>query len=153
MMKIVRLSAEQAEKNFNTLTDFYYKNSKACSCMESFAREDAEAKINSMIAHIGDGSAIVYGCLDDDELLGYIWAYRISFRDEDRVYVSEVHVSEKCRGQGTGHLLLAAVEDEARELGVPALYIHTEADNSGAIRLYEREGYRMERVQMRKPLN
>ena len=152
-MKIKKFSADVAEKNFATLTDYYYKNSKACSCMESFVREDAEAKIKSMIAHIADGSAIVYGCLDGDELLGYIWAYRISFRDEDRVYVSEVHVSEKCRGQGIGHLLLAAVEAEAREMGVPALSIHAEADNAGAIRLYEREGYRMERVQLRKPLN
>lgn len=152
-MKIKKFSADVAEKNFATLTDYYYKNSKACSCMDSFVREDAEAKIKSMIAHIADGSAIVYGCLDGDELLGYIWAYRISFRDEDRVYVSEVHVSEKCRGQGMGHLLLAAVEAEAREMGVPALYIHAEADNAGAIRLYEREGYRMERVQLRKPLN
>lgn len=152
-MKIKKFSADVAEKNFATLTDYYYKNSKACSCMDSFVREDAEAKIKSMIAHIADGSAIVYGCLDGDELLGYIWAYRISFRDEDRVYVSEVHVSEKCRGQGMGHLLLAAVEAEAREMGVPALSIHAEADNAGAIRLYEREGYRMERVQLRKPLN
>ena len=152
-MEIKKLSAELAEKNFATLTDYYYKNSKACSCMESVAIEDAEAKIKSMIAHIADGSAIVYGCFDGEELLGYIWAYRISFRDEDRVYVSEVHVSEKCRGQGMGHLLLAAVEAEARGMGVHALYIHTEADNAGAIRLYEREGYRMERVQLRKPLN
>ena len=152
-MEIKKLSAEITEKHFATLTDFYYKNSKACSCMESFVRKDAEIKIRSMITHIDDGSAIVYGCLDGDKILGYIWAYRISFRDEDRVYVSEVHVSEKCRGQGMGHLLLAAVEDEAREMGVSALYIHTEADNTGAIRLYEREGYRMERVQLRKPLN
>lgn len=152
-MRIEKLSAELAEQNFDILAEFYYKNSKACSCMESFVREDAEAKIRSMIAHIQDGSAIVYGCIDNAGLIGYIWAYKISFRDEDRVYVSEVHVSEKCRGQGIGHLLLNAVEEEARKLKVPALYIHTEADNSGAIKLYESEGYRMERVQMRKPLN
>lgn len=151
-MRIDKLSAEQAQRYFETLTDFYYSNSKACSCMESFAREDAEAKIKSMIAHIRDGSAIVFGCLDNEELVGYIWAYRISFRDEDRVYVSEVHVAEKCRAQGIGHLLLTAVECEAREIGVPALYIHAEADNTGAIRLYEREGYKKERIQLRKAL-
>lgn len=152
-MKIEKLSAVQAEQNFETLTDFYYKNSKACSCMDSFTREDAEAKIKSMTAHIADGSAIVYGGFDGDKLAAYIWAYRISFRDEDRVYVSEVHVADEYRGQGIGHILLTAVEDEARKLGVSAMYIHTEADNAGAIRLYEREGYRMERVQMRKPLD
>ncbi|MCF0137044.1 MAG: GNAT family N-acetyltransferase [Oscillospiraceae bacterium] len=152
-MEIEKLGAERAESFFETLTDYYYANSIKCSCLESFTRSDAENKIRSMISHIADGSAIVYGSIGDGELLGYIWAYRISFRDEDRVYVSEVHVSEKCRGQGTGHQLLAAVEEEARKMKVPALYIHTEADNSGAIKLYEREGYRMERVQMRKPLD
>lgn len=153
MIVVNRLSTEQAERNFEVLTDFYYKNSKACSSMESFIREDAEAKIESMIAHIKDNTAIVFGGFDNDELVGYIWAYRIKFRDEDRVYVSEVHVSEKCRGQGLGHLLLSAVEEEARKIeGVTALYIHTEADNAGAIRLYERENYQMERVQMRKAL-
>ena len=152
-MEIKTLSAELAEKHFETLTEFYYKNSKACSSMESFVLEDAEVKIEFMIAHIRDNTAIVFGAFDNDELVGYLWAYRIKFRDEDRVYVSEIHVAEKCRGQGLGHLLLNAVEEESRKIGeVTALYIHTEAGNAGAIRLYESEGYRMERVQMRKAL-
>lgn len=151
-MEIKTLSAELAEKHFETLTEFYSINSRACSCMESFTREDAEAKIKSMVAHITGGSAIVFGSFEGEKLVGYIWAYEIKFRDEDRVYVSEIHVAEKWRGRGIGHLLLAAVEDIARERGIPALYIHTEADNAGAIRLYEREGYCMERVQLRKSL-
>lgn len=153
-MKIEKLTYNVAKENRETLVNFYYKNSKDCCFMESFRWEDAEAKIDSMLAHMQDGSAKVYGCLQEGALLGYLWAYRISFRDEDRVYVSEVHVAESQRGAGIGRLLLAAVEEDARTMeGVTALYLHTEATNEGAIRLYEKEGYRLERVQMRKALN
>lgn len=142
----------EAEENFHKLTEYYYHNSRACSCMEHFAFPEAEDKIRSMIGHLQDGSAIVYGCFDDSELFGYLWAYEICFREERRIYVSEVHIEGRYRGQGFGTMLLQAVEAEAKERKVPALYIHAEADNTGAIRLYERFGFSMERVQLRKSL-
>ena len=143
----------EAEANFRTLTEYYFTNSRACSCLEHFTMEEAEAKIRSMIAHMADGSAIVYGVFDGQTVLGYLWAYEVQFREERRVYVSEVHVDQSLRGQGFGMLLLEAAETEARNRGIPALYIHTEANNTGAIRLYERFGFRMERVQLRKALD
>ena len=113
---------------------------------------EAEAKIRSMITHMADGSAIVYGVFDGEVLQGYLWAYEVQFREERRVYVSEVYVDQRLRGQGFGTQLLEVAEAEARDRGIPALYIHTEASNTGAIRLYERFGFRMERVQLRKAL-
>ena len=115
--------------------------------------EEAEAKIRSMIAHMADGSAIVYGVFDGQTVCGYLWAYEVQFREERRVYVSEVHVDENLRGQGFGTMLLEAAEAEAVDRGISALYIHAEANNPGAIRLYERFGFQMERVQLRKPVN
>ena len=147
------MTVAEAESNFRTLTEYYFSNSRVCSCLEHFTVEEAEAKIRSMIAHMADGSAIVYGIFDGQKAYGYLWAYEVQFREERRVYVSEVHVDECLRGQGFGTLLLEAAEAEARDRGIPALYIHTEADNTGAIRLYERFGFRMERVQLRKSLD
>ena len=147
------MTVPEAEANFRTLTEYYSTNSRACSCLEHFTMEEAEAKIRSMIAHMEDGSAIVYGVFDGEVLQGYLWAYEVQFREERRVYVSEVHVDQSLRGQGFGTLLLEAAETEARDRGIPALYIHTEASNIGAIRLYERFGFKMERVQLRKALN
>jgi ribosomal protein S18 acetylase RimI-like enzyme len=40
----------------------------------------------------------------------------------------------------------------ARSKGYGALYIHAEGNNEGAIRLYQNEGYEIERVQLRKVL-
>lgn len=151
-MEVRKITVVEAEKNFHKLAEYYFHNSRACSCMEHFSLSEAEDKIQTMIGHLRDGSAIVYGCFDDTELFGYLWAYEIHFREENRIYVSEVHVNHSHRGQGFGTMLLQAVEAEAKERKVPALYIHAEADNTGAIRLYERFGFSMERVQLRKSL-
>ena len=147
------MTVAEAEASFRILTEYYFRNSRDCSCLEHFTVQEAEAKIRSMIAHMADGSAIVYGVFDGTALLGYLWAYEVQFREERRIYISEVHVDERLRGKGFGTLLLEAAEAEAKERGIRALYIHTEANNAGAIRLYERFGFQMERVQLRKPLN
>lgn len=105
-----------------------------------------------MIEHVANGTAMVFGALNGDELVGYLWAYEHPFREEVRVYVNEIHVDEACRGKGIGRELLKAVEDTAREHGYKAMYIHAEGDNEKVIRLYQHEGYTIERVQLRKVL-
>ena len=152
-MVVRRMTVAEAESNFRTLTEYYFSNSRACSCLDHFSEEEAEGKIRSMIAHMEDDSAIVYGVFDGGQVRGYLWAYEMQFREERRVYVSEVYVDLSVRGQGFGTAMLEAVEAEARERGIPALYIHTEASNCGAIRLYENFGFQRERVQLRKALN
>lgn len=136
----------------NRLSEFYYSNILSCSYMDSFSFKDAEKKIDSMIEHVSNGSAMVFGVFDDENLIGYVWAYDHSFRDEIRVYVNEIHVEEHYRNRGVGKRLLSAVENMARKRGFHALYLHAEGDNDGAIRLYENEGYVLERVQLRKNL-
>lgn len=131
---------------------FYYSNFKSCSFMNSFTYKDAERKIEGLIEHVSSGSAMVYGVFDKDTMIGYVWTYEHSFREEVRVYVNEIHVVEAYRNKGVGKQLLSAVETMARERGYGALYIHAEGNNDGAIRLYQQEGYEIERVQLRKEL-
>lgn len=131
---------------------FYYSNIKTCAYLDSFTYKDAEQKIEGLIEHVSNGSAMVYGVFDSEDLIGYVWAYEHQFRDEVRVYVNEIHVDKPYRGRGIGRQLLAAVEQLARERGYRALYIHAEGNNDGAIRLYESQGYATERVQLRKEL-
>ena len=120
--------------------------------MDSFSYKDAELKIENLIGHVADGSAMVFGVFDNEELIGYVWAYRHQFREEVRVYVNEIHVAEPYRGRGVGKQLLYAVESLAKERGYGALYIHAEGNNEGAISLYRNQGYKIERVQLRKGL-
>ena len=148
----ILLNRDLCLKFKNRLSEFYFSNILSCSYMDSFSYNDAEQKIESMIEHVSNGSAMVFGVFDDENLIGYVWAYEHSYRDEVRVYVNEIHVEELYRNRGVGSQLLYAVERMARQRGYHALYIHAEGNNDGAIRLYENEGYVVERVQLRKNL-
>lgn len=57
-----------------------------------------------------------------------------------RLYSIATH--RAARGQGVGSALLDAVEQLARRRRCRALRLEVRADNAGAIRLYERLGYR-----------
>lgn len=152
MSKPILLNREQCLKYKERLTKFYYSNIKACSFMDSFSHKDAEKKIDGLIEHVSNGSAIVFGVLEKEDLIGYVWAYEHPFREEVRIYVNEIHVDEAYRNRGIGKQLLHAIENMAKERGYGALYIHAEGNNDGAIRLYQNEGYIVERIQLRKTL-
>ena len=146
------LNREQCLMYKERLTEFYYSNIKSCSFMDCFTYKDAEQKIVGLMEHVSNGSAMVYGVFDNEDLVGYVWAYEHPFREEIRVYVNEIHVDEAYRNRGVGKQLLSTVESMARSKGYGALYIHAEGNNEGAIRLYQNEGYEIERVQLRKVL-
>ena len=58
-------------------------------------------------------------------------------------YVESIAVDAEIRGLGIGGKLMAEAEARARELGLPLLALDVIGDNHGAIRLYERLGYRI----------
>jgi len=152
-VKIAKLDKTTALDNVEILTEMYYQNAVRCSSVFSFSYGDAEKKIYEMIEYIAANKAICYGLFDGNLLVGYIWAYYNRFRDENRVYISEIRVIEEYRGKGYGEKLINCVEKEAKGLNVNAMYIHAEAMNEGAIRLYKRIGFEPERIQLRKEIH
>ncbi|HEU5010907.1 MAG TPA: GNAT family N-acetyltransferase [Roseiflexaceae bacterium] len=58
-------------------------------------------------------------------------------------YIHSVVVDERMRGQGIGHALMLAMEDEVRQHGVETVQLRVVVGNHGARRLYERLGYTM----------
>jgi len=148
----VLLTNEQCLEYKDRITGFYYSNIMSCSFMDSFSYEDAVHKIEGLIEHVSNGTAWVWGVFGKEGLVGYLWAYEHQFREEVRVYVNEIHVDRHYRNKGIGKLLLTAVEDQAKEKGYKALYIHTEGNNDVARSLYKKEGYVIERIQLRKEI-
>ena len=78
--------------------------------------------------------------------------YQHPFREELRMYVNECSVKEGYRGLGIGSALIALVEARAKQAGLPAVYLHAEAGSADALRFYESNGYREERIQFRKEI-
>ena len=61
----------------------------------------------------------------------------------DEFHVESIAVSRDARGLGIGGKLMQAAEDRARDEGYPLLVLGVLGINTGAIRLYQRLGYRI----------
>lgn len=152
-MRIEELTVETAEKYREQIAQFYFENIRSCAFLDHFTSEDAYKKTGDFIEHLKDYTAVSYGAFEDENIVGFIWAYPHQFREEKRMYVNEIRVQESYRGRGIGRALLGLVEDKAKELGLGAVYLHAEAGNGKARKLYEVCGYLEERIQMRKEIS
>ena len=56
-------------------------------------------------------------------------------------YLQTLEVMPDRRAQGVGRKLLRRVEVSARAVGAEGIWLHVDAENVGAIRLYEANGY------------
>ena len=56
-------------------------------------------------------------------------------------YIQTIEVLPAERGQGVGHELLARMQASARQAGAAIIWLHVDAENAAAIRLYERNGF------------
>lgn len=56
-------------------------------------------------------------------------------------YIETLEVAPEFRRQGIGAELLRRLEDSARAAGAQIVWLHVDADNAAAIRLYEAHGY------------
>ena len=151
-MRIEALTVETVDKYRKEIAQFYFKNVSSCSCLGHYTFNEAYEKIGDLISHLRDNTAIGYGLFEKDEICGYVWAYPHQFREEKRIYVNEIRIREDCREQGYGKELLRLVENKARDMGFPSVYLHVEADNPDAISIYRSCGYSEERIQLRKAL-
>lgn len=74
-------------------------------------------------------------------------------KGEITAYIQTIEVAPDARGHGVGHALLCRIEDSARAAGAQLIWLHVEAANGDAIRLYEADGYSCEgRVENYYPL-
>jgi ribosomal protein S18 acetylase RimI-like enzyme len=68
----------------------------------------------------------------------------IKLVSRNECYISNVSVYPEFRSFGVGTKLLAAIEEEAKNIGKKKIVLHAETHNIRAISLYESLGYKME---------
>lgn len=151
-MKIEPITVEIAEKYREQIAQLYFENVRSNAFHGCYTYDEAYEKMNDLIGHLADDTAIVYGAFEDGELIAFIWAYVHQFREEYRMYVSEIRVKEEYRKRGIGKELLRLVEEKTVKMGLGAIYLHAEANNPEAIGFYKAAGYFEERIQMRKEI-
>ena len=68
----------------------------------------------------------------------------IKFVAHNDCYLSNVAIYPEFRSFGIGTKLLAAIEEEVKNIGKKRIVLHAETHNARAISLYERLGYKIE---------
>ena len=79
---------------------------------------------------------------DEGEILGFM-SFMITYEDgREVIYLYEIHLVERLRGRGVGAKLLKMFEDAGRAAQVQKAMMTVFRANGGALRLYEKLGYR-----------
>jgi ribosomal protein S18 acetylase RimI-like enzyme len=81
---------------------------------------------------------------EDERPIGFAIVEWSEHKDKITAYVQTIEVSPEARGRGVGRALLGRIEDSARLAGARVIWLHVDAENAAAIRLYEACGYRCE---------
>lgn len=122
-----------------------------------------EAMADAYIAHLFACCAKWQGRMfvaeDDGVVAGFVCVYgrcpqeELDESPEPYAFVSDLVVMPAHRNTGIGQRLLATAEAYARECGVAELKIGVLQRNGGALRLYERLGFRQYRIELTKRLD
>jgi len=85
---------------------------------------------------------------DSSEIVGFLWCSI----DEDRKrgQIDEIFVLEPYRGKGFGKKILGFVDEKMREMRMRRIALHVFADNTVAVELYRKHGYRVTDMNMHK---
>jgi ribosomal-protein-alanine N-acetyltransferase len=81
---------------------------------------------------------------DDGKIAGFAIVEWSRERAGMIAYLQTIEVAPEARGQGVGRELLRRAEDSARAAGAATVWLHVNAANAGAIRLYHAHGYACE---------
>jgi len=81
---------------------------------------------------------------NDGQMAGFAIAEWRERKKRITAYIQTIEVSPESRGQGVGRELLARVEDSSRAANAALIWLHVDAANTAAIRLYEGHGYSCE---------
>ena len=92
----------------------------------------------------------VRAVVDDERTIGYVWYGPEAEASDDRWWLWDIWVDESACGRGVGSAVLALVEVEVRRLQGTSLGLSVFGSNDSARRLYERAGYEVVSVRMRK---
>ena len=97
----------------------------------------------------------IFTILDDStqSKLGVLWVQVKMDETPRRAFINDFVIEPQFRGQGFGKQALQALDHKMVELSVVSISLHVFAHNTTAIGLYEKMGYEVTNLYMRKTVH
>jgi acetyltransferase len=144
MTTITQLSAEQAISILGDLVEILrdaVNSGASISFLPPLSVEVAETYWRKVIADVAQGNLILLVAMQGEQAVGTVQlAPASSPNGAHRAEVQKLIVHSRARNQGIARLLLAAVEDAARNMSCTLLILDTKRGDT-AEHLYEKYGY------------
>jgi len=127
------------------------------SVPEYFKPVSEKEQLQNIKEMLGDEKLFVFKAVCEGKICGFLFL-EINYRESDGLRFSRVGtvlnfgVDEAVRHQGIGEKLLKSAEDFCLKQGCKALDMSVFAFNQQAIQFYEKRGYKILDVSMRKVL-
>lgn len=107
-------------------------------------------------AMINDPDVEVVVAEENEQLIGSGYAKIIESKPflthSKHAYLGYMFVSEQARGKGVNQKIIARLEAWAKSRGINEVRLDVYAENSAAVRAYEKAGFKKNLVEMRKPI-
>jgi ribosomal protein S18 acetylase RimI-like enzyme len=120
--------------------------------------KDGKANFSFMVSKaLYESTQVVYVAKSEERLVGFLFGYTKKhsgfFRKRVVAHISDIAVDEEFRRQGIGSKLMAKFEkDFARENQADELTLYVHLLNESGVKFYEKLGYSVKLLSMRKKL-
>ena len=105
-----------------------------------------------------DATRPIFVAVQEDSVRGYCFCIHRNYEgdsvltDRKELYIDDLCVEETCRGQGIAQALYSRVTDYAKSCGCGYITLNVWCGNEGAMRFYEKSGFRPRSITMERPL-
>lgn len=103
----------------------------------------------TMRALVQHQHAVTWIAEEDGQMIGFAIVEWTKRQTGITSYIQTIEVVPEGRRRGVGSELLDRIDGSARDAGAASIWLHVEAENTGASRLYEAKGYNCEGRQER----
>ena len=111
-----------------------------------------DEKMRELEGYIAENNAIVFLCINNENVLGMAWCHSIRRFNEKRLHIASIATMPHCRNMGVGKMLLKEIETYAVDNLYVGLDLLVTADNINAVSFYQKNEFQTERLLMKKDL-
>ena len=155
MVELIEMTSAQYDSFIDALLPEYADDHvRAGNWSEAEALSRAQAQIKELLP---EGAATaghhLFAVCEQGEQIGGLWFGVRERGGQPAAFIYDIQIFEEFRRRGYGAQTLAALEEEARELGLSEISLHVFGGNQAARHLYAKQGYAEVDVVMSKTIS